>query len=388
MQISPNKRSAHSNVATSRSGGLMRWATLLAVAAAEIAQPVSAGDTDQWGKIYTSSNSAAGNEILILDRSPDGVLTLEGLVSTHGLGLGKGLGNQGALALSSDRHWLFAVNAGSNEISTFNVASGRPVWVANVASGGIEPISLTVHDTALFVLNAGGTNNIAGFRIGNSGQLTAVSDWSKHLSAPSVGPAEIAFSASGEIIVVTEKATNNIDTFLLDDGALQGPFVHASSGATPFGFAFDFRGHLIVSEAFGGAAGASAVSSYIVSDDSGAMHTVSPSVGDRQSAACWIAITNNSKYAYAANTGSGSISGYRVDDAGRLSLLDGDGKTGVIGAGSGPTDEALTPGNRYLYTLAPPIGSVAGFRVGAAGSLSSIGLTGGLPTTATGLIAR
>jgi 6-phosphogluconolactonase len=66
--------------------------------------------------------------------------------------------------------------------------------------------------------------------------------------------------------VVTAKAPNLIDAYEVDGdtGLASGPSPQASRGATPFGFAFDRRGHLIVSEAFGGAADQRAVSSYSV----------------------------------------------------------------------------------------------------------------------------
>ena len=44
--------------------------------------------------------------------------------------------------------------------------------VGIVYSGGVRPISLTVHDDLLYVLNEGGTPNITGFTIGTGGTLT------------------------------------------------------------------------------------------------------------------------------------------------------------------------------------------------------------------------
>src|SRR5512141_2642613 len=72
----------------------------------------AAGDS---GAVYTLTNSAAGNEVAIFNRAADGTLTAAGTVSTGGLGSGAGLGSQGALTLSANHKWLFAVNAGSNE---------------------------------------------------------------------------------------------------------------------------------------------------------------------------------------------------------------------------------------------------------------------------------
>src|SRR5690348_3142899 len=73
------------------------------------------------GAVYALSNDAAGNAVLVYDRADDGTLTAAGSVATGGLGLGAGLGSQGALVFGKKNKYLFAVNAGSNDISVFAV---------------------------------------------------------------------------------------------------------------------------------------------------------------------------------------------------------------------------------------------------------------------------
>ena len=48
-------------------------------------------------------------------------LTVIGSFATGGLGSDGGLGSQGAVTLAGDGRWQLAVNAGSNDISTFRV---------------------------------------------------------------------------------------------------------------------------------------------------------------------------------------------------------------------------------------------------------------------------
>ncbi len=124
------------------------------------------------GAVFTQTNSASGNAILAFSRSSNGLLTVAGQYSTHGLGTGAGLGDQGALALSGG--WLFAVNAGSNQISVFKV-SGTTLKFTDIASSrGVSPISVTVHGNVVYVVNAGNATtagNIAGFRVSPSGIL-------------------------------------------------------------------------------------------------------------------------------------------------------------------------------------------------------------------------
>jgi 6-phosphogluconolactonase (cycloisomerase 2 family) len=152
---------------------------------------------------------------------------------------------------------------------------------------------------------------------------------------------------------------------------------------TPFGFAFDKRDHLIVSEAFGGAPGASAMSSYTVDDD--AFEVISPSVGTTQTAACWVVISKNGQYAYDTNTGSGSISSFRIGRDGSLTLLDP--QAGLTGDGSSPIDMALSRNGRYLFAIGANSSMVSAFEVNADGSLDHLGDVS-VPAGSVGLAAR
>ena len=346
-----------------------------------------ADDDGNAGRVYTATNAVAGNEIVIYDRANNGSLSPAGRVAANGLGSGGGLGNQGGLIMSKNARWLFAVNAGSNEISVFSARRGLLTLVDKVASGGTRPVSLTIHGDLLYVLNGGGTNNITGFSMGEWGKLSPIPNSTRPLSAAATGPAQIQFTPDGDALVVTEKASNKIAIYAVEDGIANGPAVRDSNGATPFGFAFDKRGHLIVSEAFGGAPNQAALSSYNVSEEGSDLSVISPSVKDGQSAACWVVVTKNGRYAYTTNTASGSVSGYRVANDGKLTLL-GDGLTAVIGAGTGPIDAALSKSSQFLYVLNSGIGTVNGYRVEANGSLSSTGNVGGLPPGTNGLVAN
>jgi 6-phosphogluconolactonase (cycloisomerase 2 family) len=340
--------------------------------------------------VYTMDNSSDGNHILAFDRAADGTLTPTGAFATGGLGTGGGLGNQGAVILSRNGRWLLACNAGSDDVSLFRVTPRGLHLADKVSSGGRRPISLALHGNLLYVLNAGGqagaADNVTGFLF-THGRLWHYPGSTRPLSAPNTGPAQISFSPDGRVLVVTEKATSVIDTFTLDgDGLIDEHKQFASRGETPFGFAF--RGQeLLISEAFGGAAGASAVSSYTLDDD-GELEVISPSVPTTETAACWVVVTRNGRFAYASNTGSGSISGYRVTRSGELILLDADGVTGTTGAGSGPIDMALSEDSRFLYVLNGGSNSISALAVAPDGGLSPLRGVSGLPAGANGLAAR
>jgi 6-phosphogluconolactonase len=227
-----------------------------------------------------------------------------------GAGTGGGLGSQGALVLDGRR--LFAVNAGSNTISALRIGRGDNVSLTDVArSRGVNPISLTVHGRLLYVLNAGDATtpaNIHGFLV-LFDELVPLPGSSRPLSAASPGPAQIEFTPNGRHLVVTEKDTNRIVSYRVGRfGNASGPNARPSAGQTPFGFAFDRRGRLIVSEAFGGAPDASVLSSYRIAAD-GTISAIDPNVATTETAACWVVVTKDGRYTYATNTGSNSISG-------------------------------------------------------------------------------
>jgi 6-phosphogluconolactonase (cycloisomerase 2 family) len=307
-------------------------------------------------------------------------------VRTGGRGTGSGLGSQGALVLSENGRWLFAVNAGSNDISVFEVRGDELKRTDRIASGGEQPISLTVHDDLVYVLNAGGSGNISGFRLRDNGKLSTLQGSTRALSnggvGPAPGPAQIQFSHDGDTLVVTEKATNLIDTFRIRNRGIASEAVtHPSAGMTPFGFAIDKRDHVIVSEAFGGAVGQSAMSSYDL--DGNRLTTLSPSAPTTQTAACWVVITNNGRYAYTTNTGSASISSYRIARDGTLTLLAASaGATGMT-----PIDMDLSRNSSFLYALNAGSHSLSAFRVRDNGRLISLGTFGTLPSSAVGVAA-
>jgi 6-phosphogluconolactonase (cycloisomerase 2 family) len=355
---------------------------------------VYGADSNTTGAVYTMTNAPEGNSILVFDRTADGMLIEAGSYATGGTGTGGGLGNQGAVVLSQNDRWLFTVNAASNDISVFAVEPEGLRLVDREDSGGLMPISLTVDRNLLYVLNAGGSvgdaDNISGFTVAEDGTLLPLEGSARPLSAASTAPAQIEFTPVGNVLVVTEKATNNILTYtVVNDGYATGPNVYASAGTTPFGFAFGKRGQLFVSEAFGGAPNASAVSSYVVDRD-GNLEIVSPSVSTNQTAACWLVVTKGGRFAYDTNAGSGSISGFSIGFDGAITLLDADGRTGVTGDGTVPLDMALSVNGQYLYTLNGGNETISAFRVDGKGGLTLIAADAavGLPDGSNGLAAR
>ncbi|MCI0434149.1 MAG: 3-carboxymuconate cyclase, partial [Gemmatimonadetes bacterium] len=284
---------------------------------------------------------------------------------------------------------LLVVNAGSNSLSALQRhGDGSVTLLDEVPSGGSMPISVTAHGSIVYVVNAGGDGNISGFILRPSG-LEPLPNSTRPLSqSGGTGPAQIEFHPNGRWLVVTEKATNRILTYALDATRRPGPAVAtASAGMTPFGFGFTANGLLVVSEAFGGAAGQSRVSTYRI-ESGGDVIAVDPLVADFQSAACWIVITSDGRFTYTINTASNNLSGFRIRPNGTLELLNADGVTATSDAG--PIDAALSRGsNAYLYVLNAGGGSITAYAVAGNGALTPIaGGVSGLPAGTNGLAAQ
>ncbi len=345
-------------------------------------------DDDSDGRaVYTMTNASTSNSVVIFHRSAEGALQPAGMVPTGGRGAGAGLGSQGAITLSDSHRWLFVVNAGSNDVTVFEVEHDGLKSVGKFPSGGHMPISITVHGRLVYVLNAGTPNNITGFRLENEGRLVPIPGSTRPLSASETGPAQVQFNPDGDLLVVTEKATNLIDVFPVSGDGVAGTRVSTPShGMTPFGFAFGKQNQLFVSEAFGGTPNASALSSYVVHDN-GLLKLVSASLPTKQTAACWVAVNNSGHLTYTTNTGSASISGFRIGSDGGLTILNADGRTGLTPPGSGPIDEAFSSGSRFLYVLTATVPGISAFKVLPDGQLTSIG-TVPAPATAAGLAVR
>ncbi|HEX6553993.1 MAG TPA: beta-propeller fold lactonase family protein, partial [Ktedonobacteraceae bacterium] len=122
-------------------------------------------------------------------------------------------------------------------------------------------------------------------------------------------------------------------------------------------------------DAFGGAANAGAVTSYEL--QKGEVKLDDGPVADHQTAPCWVAITSNGSFAYTANTGSGTVSGYLIGQNGALTLLP---STASTGTGSKPGELGLADSSHFLYILDPGTATLSAFQVQSDGSLVRINL--------------
>jgi len=337
------------------------------------------------GVVYVMSNATA-NTVLVFQRNANGSVAKVQEVSTQGQGAGTGsdsLGSQGALTLSGDGRLLLAVNAGSGEISSLSVTrSGGLKFVGKAASGGTMPVSVALRGDTAYVLNAAGTPNVTAFRVDPRGNLTAIAGSTLALpGGANAAPAQVGITPDGEVLVVTEKNTNMIDLFPIDDhGNMGSPSSVPSDGATPFGFTFGRGRTLVVSEAAN-----STFSSYEIHNENNnpTLVTITNSLPDGGSAACWI--VRDGALLFTTNSASNTISTLTVSGHGGLQLSAATAAT--TPSGTTPIDMALTGNGRFLYTTGTGNGSLTGFRV-QDGKLSPVASVMGLPLSIQGIVAR
>jgi 6-phosphogluconolactonase (cycloisomerase 2 family) len=349
------------------------------------------------GHVYVNDNTAGTNTIGGFDQRADGSLTpLAGSpFSAGGAGTGTIIGSQGSLQATSDGKFVLAADAGSNQISVLTVASDgslSPAPGSPVSSGGIEPVSIAVHDGLVYVANEGDGStgsNYTGFTMADDGQLTPLSDSTISLPVTAM-PGDILFNGTGKNLIGIEVGTTDPSTFLIDsflvgsDGRLTpaagSPFPAEAAG--PFGSEFSptNQRHLYVSNAHGGANNGS-VSAFSVNPNAKLKSIDGTPFADGQTAPCWVEISHDGRYLFAVNTGSTTISSYRILANGSLSYL----TTTAFSSGTGirPFDARLDVAGNYLYVVDAAIASVSGFSV-SGGSLTEVASPPtALPTGAT-----
>jgi 6-phosphogluconolactonase (cycloisomerase 2 family) len=346
----------------------------LAVAAtALLAGQAQATPSQQSAPVFVQSDNPAGNTVVAYDRAADGSLHQAGVYRTGGNGgvltgsVVDHLASQGSLAYDRAHGLLYAVNAGSDTVTVFGVRGDRLTRRQVIGSGGTFPVSIAVHGSVLYVLNARDGGSVQGYlRVGDT--LVRVPSWHRSLGLDATQtpefthtPGQVAFTPDGRHLIVTTKANgSNIDVFAVNafGGLSAAAVVNADPGAVPFAVSFDAGGHLAVAEA-----GTNAVATFTVNGD-GTL-TLVDREGTGQAATCWI-VGSGSTF-YASNAGSASLSGYHDGGDGTLTAL------GNAATDAGTVDAAASSDGRYLYVQAGANGVVDGYRIGSDGTLTATG---------------
>jgi 6-phosphogluconolactonase (cycloisomerase 2 family) len=343
-------------------------------------------DFDRYGSarhaVFVMTNDADENEVIAYERTAYGTLQNPRRFETGGRGSGgtiDPLGSQGSLTLSEDGSLLFAANAGSGTVSVFRVLGTRLALIDRANSGGSEPNAVAQHGKILYVLNTAGSSSVVGFRL-FEGKLVRMPESQRFLSGNFVNSASLAFSPDGRFLVVTERTTNSIDVFRVQpDGRLSAIVVNPSAGPGAFSAVIAPNGTVIVSETGTGGA-TSATSSYAIAAD-GKLVPISVSLPTLGAANCWNVVTPDGRFVFTSNAGTGSIAGFEIGAHGTLRPI-GSTIVGINPAGSVNLDIAISADGKYLYSLNAGTGAVGMFGITRDGSLVNLGTQGGLAAAA------
>ena len=347
------------------------------------------GTISRTPMVYVMSNLEAGNTVVAFRRGSDGTLTRQGVYATGGVGTGRRiisplplpdngidpLTAQGSLARTADGNFLVAANTGSGTISCFRVGTDGSLTLTDTKpAGGNQPNCADISGRLLYVGFIGNAadqyhSGVTGFQIGSDGKLNAVANSTRSLSAVNAEPTRVIFSPDGALLAVNEVSTNKISVYPVQaDGTLATPKVNAA-GTAPFGSYFLPNGRLMVAEA-PLPAGTGAASAYALAAD-GTLTAATQSLANGQSASCWVIPTPDGRFAYTSNACSGTISLYRVNADGSISLAQAMASA-LDGAASGPVDGAVSPDGQFLYALESGKGALVVLRVAADGSLTTV----------------
>ena len=366
-------------------------ASALALAAVLAGLAQAGGGNRDGGVVFVQTNEPTGNHVVVYDRNHDGGLTQAGTYATGGNGgiatpgtESDHLGSQGSLVYDRGHELLFAVNAGSDTFSVFRVHHDRLALEQVLPSGGSFPASIAVDRNVLYVLNAGDAGTLQGFRI-TGHRIHSLADSTRTLGLANSdppfflsSPGQVGFTPDGRQLVVTTKASGNmLDVFAVGHDGLLSTTPTSNTSATPVPFAFTFQPG--TQRLVDGEAGLSTVTTYAV-QPSGALSDPR-SQSDGQAALCWI--TRVRDHYYVSNTGSNTISAYRIQRDGQPVLTAGVAATTELG----PVDSAAS-GNRFLYVQTGTSGTVDEFRIEGDGTLTKIGVVTGLPAGQEGIAAN
>ncbi|MFE0254347.1 lactonase family protein [Streptomyces sp. NPDC059010] len=362
-------------------------AATVAVSLASASQYGTAG-AETGRAVFVQGNELSGNTIHVFARDGQGKLKPAGTYATGGRGGDQvdaptdSLASQGSLVYDDASGMLLAVNAGSGTLTSFRVEGTKLKHRQVLDTGGEFPSGIAVRGNVAYVMNAGGEGSVQGFRITRKGLVPMRGSFrslglaNEDVPRFDTSPGEVEITPDGRALVVTTKGNNTVEIFPLKKNGLPAvaePVVNKSAGNVPFAISFDSSGsRMLVAEAE-----KSTVSVYKVRHN-GKLKVLQQPLASGQEVLCWLERAGN--YFYGGNTGNSTVTGYRMDKHGRLSLTNEVGlATPPSSKSQGVIDIAVTKDAKFVYVQNATSGTVDGFRVEEDGSLTKVTTAEGLP---------
>ena len=339
--------------------------------------------------VFVLGNDPEVNSVLSFALD-DGELTQVGTVETAGKG-GAG-GNQGALALDQERGVLFAVNAGSHTITSFDVERRELDLQGITDAEGLGPMSIATCTPAghnrkplVYVLNED-SRSIAGFSLDRRNRLEFLPGSVQSISNTASAAAQILFDNTCSLVAVVERNPASFMLYRLDRNGVAGTGVNVPSlSVGQLGSAITRNNQLFVSET-----GASAASSFGFDLFRPSLTPITQSLANGQAGSCWAVATERTfrcddgrrdcTLGYVMNVGTANITSYSVAANGALSLRESVAQSSLGSA----FDGALAGDDRYLVVqsrVSTEERALNLYGIEKDGSLEYLQVLDGLPAT-------
>jgi len=246
--------------------------------------------------------------------------------------------------------------------------------------GGVGGTIGGVGTTSILYVTNNGSNNVSGYSINTTGgTLTAIPG--SPFSNVS-GPSAIAVSSNGFFAYVTNSRTNNVTAFRVStEGAL---LLVPPTPANPNPVAVDAApGALAISpdtkHLYVANSGADTVAAFnietagsltLIPQTAGHVNPIAVSGSDPLS----IAISENGKFLYVANSGSNDVTAFSIGATGLVSLIapSGANSNPIRTGGTVPKGMVISPNGSFLYVANSGSHNVTVFQIGANGLLTLV----------------
>ena len=250
-----------------------------------------------------------------------------------------------AIAVSSNGFFAYVANSQRNRVTAYRVGTNGAVLLGpstadalNPASVGTGPRALAVSPNSkfLYVANSG-SNNVTVFRIGAVGALTPVPQTTGHsnpIDAGGLSPIALAISPASRFLYVANSTSNAITAFQAETSGLLTQVSPAGPGTNPV-----------------------------------STNVTGPTA---------LAMSSTGQVLYVTNGTSNTVTAFRIESSGLLTLISPTGSNPVSTRGTTPNDIAVAPDGAHLY-IANGGGNVAAFTIGGDGLLTLVPPSGTAP---------
>jgi 6-phosphogluconolactonase (cycloisomerase 2 family) len=286
--------------------------------------------------IETNNPQSGQNAVIAYHQQANGPLREIGTFNTGGTGfenvrqvIGPDDSDQNVVA-SADGRFLFAVNQGSDTVSSFRILrDGGLELIGQFASGGDQPVSLGLAGGHLYVVNRGdseqgqpGTTapSLVGFNVGPDGKLSPIPG-ATATYAVNTSPAQALISPDGRFLFVDVFAVpgssatggNTIVPYRINsDGSLTAAPGGAVGAPVSPNLLLGSAHHPDLNIIYAGLTGAGEVGVFTY-DETGRLNFVNH-VDDQGAAPCWCAVSADGHTLYVSNTATDSIGVFSLAD--------------------------------------------------------------------------